>query len=197
MIIGKGAGGPETASSLLRDLLEIRGKINGSPRRSGVQDERVTLRLEIMKVVMKFGGSSVASADRINNVADSGEGEREGAQVVVVCSAMGDTTDELLALCADASKGLEKPVEERLASIRESAPRGARRHGQGGKPCRRQVLAIPQRDPQPAREARAGQHGARGAHPAGRGTPSSPAGRGSPTRSWRARCSSGGWTRST
>jgi homoserine dehydrogenase len=29
VIIGKGAGGPETASSLLRDLLEIRGRING------------------------------------------------------------------------------------------------------------------------------------------------------------------------
>jgi homoserine dehydrogenase len=28
VIIGKGAGGPETASSLLRDLLEIRGRIN-------------------------------------------------------------------------------------------------------------------------------------------------------------------------
>lgn len=31
VIIGKGAGGPETASSLLRDLLEIRGRINGPP----------------------------------------------------------------------------------------------------------------------------------------------------------------------
>src|SRR6266550_4609611 len=30
VIIGKGAGGPETATSLLRDLLEIRGKINGT-----------------------------------------------------------------------------------------------------------------------------------------------------------------------
>lgn len=29
VIIGKGAGGPETASSLLRDLLEVRGKLNG------------------------------------------------------------------------------------------------------------------------------------------------------------------------
>jgi homoserine dehydrogenase len=29
VIIGKGAGGPETATSLMRDLLEIRGKING------------------------------------------------------------------------------------------------------------------------------------------------------------------------
>ena len=29
VIIGKGAGGPETATSLLRDILEIRGKMNG------------------------------------------------------------------------------------------------------------------------------------------------------------------------
>ncbi len=31
VIIGKGAGGPETASSLLRDLLEVRAKIDGQP----------------------------------------------------------------------------------------------------------------------------------------------------------------------
>ena len=73
-----------------------------------------------MKVVMKFGGSSVASADRIKNVADRVKGSGKGHQVVVVCSAMGNVTDELLALCADASKGMEKPVEERLASIRET-----------------------------------------------------------------------------
>ena len=72
-----------------------------------------------MKLVMKFGGSSVASAERIKNVADRVKASGKGHQVVVVCSAMGDVTDELLALCADASKGLEKPVEERLASIRE------------------------------------------------------------------------------
>jgi homoserine dehydrogenase len=30
VIIGKGAGGPETASSLLRDVLVIRGSMNGS-----------------------------------------------------------------------------------------------------------------------------------------------------------------------
>ena len=69
---------------------------------------------------MKFGGSSVASAERIKNVADRVKGGGKGHQVVVVCSAMGDVTDELLALCADASKGMEKPVEERLASIRET-----------------------------------------------------------------------------
>jgi aspartate kinase len=73
-----------------------------------------------LKLVMKFGGSSVASADRINNVADAVKKSGKGHSVVVVCSAMGDITDELLALCADAAKGLEKPVEEKLASIREA-----------------------------------------------------------------------------
>lgn len=73
-----------------------------------------------MRLVMKFGGSSVASAKRIKNVAERVKGTGKGHQVVVVCSAMGDVTDELLALCADASKGLEKPVEQRLASIRKT-----------------------------------------------------------------------------
>jgi aspartate kinase len=52
-------------------------------------------------VVMKFGGSSVASAERIRRVARRIVREREnGSQLVVVVSAMGDTTDELLALAA-------------------------------------------------------------------------------------------------
>ncbi len=52
-------------------------------------------------VVMKFGGSSVANADRIRRVARRIARERaNGSQLVVVVSAMGDTTDELLALAA-------------------------------------------------------------------------------------------------
>jgi len=52
-------------------------------------------------VVQKYGGSSVANADRIRHVARRIAVERElGAQLVVVVSAMGDTTDELLALAA-------------------------------------------------------------------------------------------------
>lgn len=52
-------------------------------------------------VVMKFGGSSVASADRIRHVARRVAREREqGHALVVVVSAMGDTTDELHALAA-------------------------------------------------------------------------------------------------
>jgi aspartate kinase len=50
-------------------------------------------------VVQKFGGSSLADADRIRRVARRIARERgTGAQLVVVVSAMGDTTDELLAL---------------------------------------------------------------------------------------------------
>src|SRR5512141_199535 len=52
-------------------------------------------------VVMKFGGSSVANAERIKRVARRIVRERaNGSRLVVVVSAMGDTTDELLALAA-------------------------------------------------------------------------------------------------
>jgi len=52
-------------------------------------------------VVQKFGGSSVAGAERIKRVARRIVRERaSGAELVVVVSAMGDTTDELLALAA-------------------------------------------------------------------------------------------------
>ena len=50
-------------------------------------------------VVQKFGGSSVANADRIRRVARRIARERAaGSDLVVVVSAMGDTTDELLTL---------------------------------------------------------------------------------------------------
>jgi aspartate kinase len=52
-------------------------------------------------VVMKFGGSSVANADRIRRVARRIARVRaDGADLCIVVSAMGDTTDELLALAA-------------------------------------------------------------------------------------------------
>ncbi|MBE7194628.1 MAG: aspartate kinase, partial [Gordonia polyisoprenivorans] len=50
-------------------------------------------------VVQKYGGSSVASAERIRRVAERiVETKKQGNDVVVVVSAMGDTTDELLDL---------------------------------------------------------------------------------------------------
>ncbi|GGK32383.1 aspartate kinase [Nocardia camponoti] len=57
-------------------------------------------------VVQKFGGSSLATAERIKRVAERiVETKKQGNDVVVVCSAMGDTTDDLIELaqqvCAD------------------------------------------------------------------------------------------------
>jgi aspartate kinase len=52
-------------------------------------------------VVQKYGGSSVADADRIKHVARRVATERAtGSDLVVVVSAMGDTTDHLLDLAA-------------------------------------------------------------------------------------------------
>ena len=48
-------------------------------------------------IVQKFGGSSVANAERVNNVANRVvETYKEGNSVVVVVSAQGDTTDDLI-----------------------------------------------------------------------------------------------------
>ncbi|MBI2165904.1 MAG: aspartate kinase [Chloroflexi bacterium] len=50
-------------------------------------------------VVQKYGGSSLADADKIKRVAERIAASRQtGCQVVAVCSAMGDTTDDLIKL---------------------------------------------------------------------------------------------------
>ena len=55
-------------------------------------------------IVQKFGGTSVADAPRIHNVARRVvETHDAGNDVVVVVSAMGDTTDELIALASEVS----------------------------------------------------------------------------------------------
>ena len=56
-------------------------------------------------VVQKFGGTSVADPERIREVADHvARTKRRGDDVVVVVSAMGKETDELLRLAAEVSK---------------------------------------------------------------------------------------------
>lgn len=47
-------------------------------------------------VVQKYGGSSVATTEKIRNVAKRIAEKANGARIVVVVSAMGDTTDDLL-----------------------------------------------------------------------------------------------------
>ena len=53
-------------------------------------------------VVQKYGGSSLESAERIRKVAERIVATKKaGNEVVVVCSAMGDTTDDLLDLARE------------------------------------------------------------------------------------------------
>ena len=56
------------------------------------------------RLVMKFGGTSVANIERIRNVARHVKREVDaGHEVAVVVSAMSGTTDQLVAWCEDAS----------------------------------------------------------------------------------------------
>ena len=63
-------------------------------------------------IVQKYGGTSVADAERIKSVAGRIARQAEaGDRLVVVVSAMGDTTDELLAL---ANQMTDEPEEREL-----------------------------------------------------------------------------------
>lgn len=65
-----------------------------------------------MLIVQKYGGSSVATPERIRRVARRVvDVYRQGHQVVVVVSAMGDTTDELISL---AQKITANPPEREM-----------------------------------------------------------------------------------
>ena len=72
----------------------------------GGYDSPVDLKEQPMAlVVQKFGGSSVADAASIKRVAKRiAETKRMGNDVVVVVSAMGDTTDELIDLAEQVTK---------------------------------------------------------------------------------------------
>jgi aspartate kinase len=69
-------------------------------------------------MVMKFGGSSLESAEAIRRVAEIVAGQRQKRPVVVV-SAMGKTTNCLLAIAADAAKGSRAEALGRLRSLEE------------------------------------------------------------------------------
>ncbi len=56
-------------------------------------------------IVQKYGGSSVATTEKIRKVAETIIKRKEkGNEMVVVVSAMGDTTDELINLAKGISK---------------------------------------------------------------------------------------------
>ena len=63
-------------------------------------------------IVQKYGGSSVADAEKIENVARRvAKAKQEGNQVVVVISAMGNTTNELVSLARQLS---DQPDEREM-----------------------------------------------------------------------------------
>ena len=63
-------------------------------------------------IVQKYGGSSVANPERIKRVAKRVvDTKRQGAEIVVVVSALGDATDELLQLATQVSR---EPAEREL-----------------------------------------------------------------------------------
>ena len=73
-----------------------------------------------MLIVKKFGGTSVANKERIYNVARRCiEDYKKGHSVVVVLSAMGDTTDDLLALANDINPNANKRELDMLLTTGE------------------------------------------------------------------------------
>ncbi|WP_456278072.1 aspartate kinase [Bacillus sp. AK128] len=71
-------------------------------------------------IVQKFGGTSVGTVERIQNVANRVIQEvSKGNQVVVVVSAMGKTTDELVSLATQLSKNPSKREMDMLLTTGE------------------------------------------------------------------------------
>lgn len=73
-----------------------------------------------MLIVKKFGGSSVANRERIFNVARRCiEDYKKGNDIIVVLSAMGDTTDELLELAQNINPNAPKRELDMLLTTGE------------------------------------------------------------------------------
>ncbi|MGE5404957.1 MAG: aspartate kinase [Candidatus Saccharibacteria bacterium] len=71
-------------------------------------------------VVQKFGGSSVATIDKIKNVAGKVVGEiKNGNQVVVTVSAMGDLTDDLITMARQTGTDLSSREMDMLLTTGE------------------------------------------------------------------------------
>ncbi|MBQ4130991.1 MAG: aspartate kinase [Clostridia bacterium] len=71
-------------------------------------------------IVKKFGGSSVANAERVNNVAKIITDEyKKGNNVVVVVSAQGDTTDDLIEKAKEINPEASKREMDMLLSAGE------------------------------------------------------------------------------
>ncbi len=71
-------------------------------------------------IVQKFGGSSVANAERVFNVADIVTSKyKEGNDLIVVVSAQGDTTDDLIAKAKEINPDASKREMDMLLTAGE------------------------------------------------------------------------------
>ena len=70
--------------------------------------------------VYKFGGTSVGSVEQIQAIADRLMAESSTTQHVVVVSAMGHTTDQLVKLCSQISTSPEPREYDALISTGEN-----------------------------------------------------------------------------
>ena len=71
-------------------------------------------------IVQKFGGSSVADAERVNNVASIvTDTYKAGNDVIVVVSAQGDTTDDLIDKAKEINPNASKREMDMLLSAGE------------------------------------------------------------------------------
>ncbi|SFK52323.1 aspartate kinase [Methylocapsa palsarum] len=77
------------------------------------------------RLVMKFGGTSVANIERIRNVARHVERERAaGADIAVVVSAMAGKTNELVGWCDEAAKNCDRREYDAVISSGEQVTAG-------------------------------------------------------------------------
>ena len=77
-----------------------------------------------MLIVQKYGGTSVGSPERIRRVAERIVREKKrGNELVVVVSAMGDTTDDLVSLAAEVSPNARKAHQREMDMLLTSGER--------------------------------------------------------------------------
>ena len=70
-------------------------------------------------IVMKFGGAAVSSTEQFSRIAEIILNRSRNARIVVVVSAMGDTTDQLLALAKKVHPEPPPREQDMLISVGE------------------------------------------------------------------------------
>ena len=70
-----------------------------------------------MKLVLKYGGTSISSAKDIQNIAKHIQSLSKQNQLVIVCSAISDTTDDLIEISQSIKKENKKKAEQLAKKI--------------------------------------------------------------------------------